>query len=123
MVNVKVCAWAWGLPPRLRVSNIGYCQPDTNHNVVYLLDWSSAKPIRDIGVSILPEGYRQGSSCNAPTDIPERMIVDERGYDCFPADEGISMIYLAYQWLRNDKELVILRPPAIVKKYGTKNSY
>jgi len=55
--------------------------------------------VRDIGVSIPSEGFRQGSSCTAWTDVLDRKVVCARGYDCFPADEGISMICLAYKWL------------------------
>jgi hypothetical protein len=100
----------------VRVSNIGYCQPDSKHKVVYLMDWSSAKPFRDIGVSIPLENYRQGSTCTASSDVLDRMLIDKQSYECYPADEGISLVYLVIQWMLKDKELLLPRPPQLAKR-------
>jgi hypothetical protein len=44
------------------------------------------------------------------------MLIDKQSYECYPAEEGISLVYLAIQWMLKDKEVLLPRPPQLAKR-------
>jgi hypothetical protein len=96
-----------------KVHQFGICHRDVRlpnigviNSSLHLMDWSSAKPFRNID-SVLPLSelsFHRGSTCTASIPVLRRMENSPHAYDCFPSDEAISMIYLAFQCVAQDKD-------------------
>jgi hypothetical protein len=93
--------------PNLRV--IGGTTSQTFH----WIDWSAARPFRNDLPSHLSQSLQVGSTCTASIPVLTRMLTKKHDYQCFPSDEGISMIYLYWQHLEKSRSLQIPHPPDV----------
>ena len=94
----------------VRMPNLGVIGK-TQNQTFYWIDWSSARPFRDIRLSNF--SFQVGSTCTASIPVLKRMLEKRNDYVCFPSDEGISMIYLCWQQHCRRGDLNIPRPPEV----------
>jgi serine/threonine protein kinase len=91
----------------IRFPNLGFQSCENKQYDTYLLDWSSCKPF--IPIPELSEidnnEYLQGCTSTASKKVLSQMKENKNNYLCYPSDEAISVIYLAYQLKTGNKKL------------------
>lgn len=97
----------------VRLPNLGFKKLDNSQYDVYLLDWSSSKPFVSIPElrDIPDDYYLQGCTSTASINVLKQMIRNRNNYLCFPSDEAISVIYLAYQLKSTNSNLGMPKQP------------
>lgn len=88
----------------VRMPNLGVIGNKKNQSF-HWIDWSSARPFRNISNFQSIKDYQVGSTCTASIPVLRRMLTEKHNYECFPSDEAISIIYLAWIQYRNDDNL------------------
>lgn len=91
----------------VRMPNLGVIGNNKSQSF-HWIDWSSARPFRDISDFQNIENYQVGSTCTASIPVLNRMLTEKNNYECYPSDEAISIIYLA--WIQHQKNNNLKRP-------------
>ena len=96
----------------VRIPNLAFKHNDSKQYDTYLLDWSSCKPFVLIPeLYQIDEEYLRGCTSTASIKVLQRMNVNINNYICYPSDEAISFIYLAYQLKSPNKNLEVPKKP------------
>jgi hypothetical protein len=94
----------------VRMPNLGVIGK-TKAQTFHWLDWSAARPFRRDLLEQFSNSLQVGSTCTASISVLRRMMEKKHDYQCFPSDEGISMIYLCWQQLCGTDNLKNPRTP------------
>ena len=77
----------------VRIPNLGVIKKESQISF-HWMDWSSARPFRNIDDLSRIEKYRVGCTSTTSRLVLKRMNHSVEDYICYPSDEGISMINL-----------------------------